>query len=352
MTTRIAVHVAPEIHDEATRRQFFAILAAAGLVAGCGTGDDSTGEAEEAGLRTVTGAYGDIEVPVDPQRIFADLMTLDYLVALGFDTSRIVGVFGATWFTQDKSHYLYEEVSREGLVDPGFAFEANLETIAAAKPDLILAPFDQIDGMEQQDELAKIAPLLVVPTSETRDPATRFGGTASFQDWRSTLRAYGTLLELEDEAEAYLAESDRLLDDLRGEHADAIASITVTEAKSTPDYLAINALSTARGSGVLGTILLSELGFKAPAQLETVEPDEYGTIELSRENLDLVDADLLFLEVREESTEHEKSPLWPTLDVVRHDHVVIVGNHWEFGGAVAARRVIEDIDDALTMLGK
>ncbi|PZF83821.1 ABC transporter substrate-binding protein [Jiangella anatolica] len=348
MTTLSAA--VPEIHDDATRRQFLAVLAAAGLVAACGA-DDDTGATEEAGTRTVAGAYGDVEIPVAPRRILADLMTLDYLVALGFDTSRIVGVFGATWFAQDPSHYLYDEVSREGLVDPGFAFEANLETVAAAEPDLILAPFDQIDGMEQQDELARIAPLLVVPTSQTRDPATRYGGTASFQDWRSTLRAYGALLELEDEAEAYIAESERLLADLRDEHADAIASTTVTEAKSTPDSMAINALSTAGESGVLGTILLSELGFTAPPQLDGVVPDEYGTIALSAENLGLVDADLLFLEVREESTEHEQSPLWPTLDVVRRDRVVIVGNHWEFGGAVAARRVIEDIDDALTLMG-
>jgi hypothetical protein len=34
--------------------------------------------------------------------------------------------------------------------------------------------------------------------------------------------------------------------------------------------------------------------------------------------------------------------------VVEEGGVVLVGNHWEFGGAVAAREVTADIDAALT----
>lgn len=315
------------------------------LLVGCG-GDDGDAGATPA-TRTVQGAYGEIEIPSDPRRIFADLMTVDYLTALGYDTDRIVGVFDADWFAKDETHYLHAFFAGRDLVDPGFQQEANLEKIAAANPDLILIPFDQIDGAEQQEELAAIAPLLVVPTSKARDPETRYGGTASFQDWRATLRAYGGLLEREDEAEAYIAGTEEKLADLVEKHRDTIASMRVTEAKSTPDYMAINALSHAETSGVLGTILLSELGFRAPERQAGMTPDEYGTIELSNENLDLVDGDLLFLEVRDGSTEHEKSPLWATLDVVKNGDVVIVGNHWEFGGAVAAREVLDDIEKAL-----
>ena len=79
-------------------------------------------------------------------------------------------------------------------------------------------------------------------------------------------------------------------------------------------------------------------------------PDEYGLVELSPENVALVDGDLVFLEVRESSTRHEDNPLWPTLQVVQADAVFPVGNHWEYGGAVAARRVLEDIDAALDTL--
>jgi iron complex transport system substrate-binding protein len=318
-------------------------------IAGCGD-DDAAGGASDAATRSVEGAYGPIDIPAEPQRIFADLMTVDYLTALGFDTSRIAGVFGAGFFQEADAHYLDGFFAAQEVIDPGFQYDANVEEVAAADPDLILLPFDQIDGSEIQTELAAIAPLLVVPTSEGREAAVRFGGTASFQDWRTTLGAYGELLDLGDEAEAYITETEAQLEAISAEHGDLITSITATEAKSTPDYMAINALDSALESGVLGTIIMSELGFRPPEQLAALAPDEYGTIELSSENIDLLDGDLLFLEVREGSTEHEASPLWPALSVVQEGGVVVVGNHWEFGGAVAAREVIADIDEALDAL--
>ena len=336
----------------ATRRRFLVGIAAIGLLAAgplaaCGD-DDTTGSDDTAETREVEGAYGPIEIPVDPQRIAADLMTVDYLTALGYDTSKIVTVFDAGFFEADDDHYLHDFFDDNDVVDVGAQYEINMEALAAAKPDLILVPFDQVDQVPQLEELRDVAPLLAVPTSKPGDdPEVRYGGTASFQNWRSTLRAYGTLLDLEDEAEAYITETEGQLAALAEEHGDLIRSITATEAKSSPDYLAINALSTARTSGVLGTILMSELGFVAPPSQADVAPDEYGTIELSVENTNLVDGDLLFLEVREDSKRHEDSPLWAGLSVVESGGVVIVGNHWEFGGAVAARQVIADIDAAL-----
>ena len=147
---------------------------------------DASLPAASPAVRTVQGADGPVEIPADPQRIVGDLMSLDYMSALGIDTDRFVGVFGAEFFAAD--HYLAEVLQRPDLVDPGFAFEANLEALAAAEPDLIIAPFDQIDGAPGLDAMREIAPVLIVPTSETRDPGVRYGGAASFQDWRTTLR--------------------------------------------------------------------------------------------------------------------------------------------------------------------
>lgn len=333
-------------------RHLFATAVVAGLslafLSACSSDEPMTaGDPQEATTRTVEGAYGAIEIPSEPKRIMADLMTVDYLTALGVDTSTIVGVFEADSFAKDSEHYLNDFFTGQDLVDPGFQFEMNLESIVAASPDLILLPFDQIDGAEQQRELGRIAPLLVVPTADGDDPDVRYGGHASFQDWRSTLRSYGELLDREDEAEAFIDETDARLEEVRTEHGDLIDAVTATQAKSTPDYMAINLLSAAEESGVLGTIVMSELGFRPPPQQASIKPDQYGGKDLSAENVDLVDGDVLFLEVRDGSTWHTESPLWDTLEVVRNDAVYPVGNHWEFGGAVAARQVVEDIDAAL-----
>ncbi|HJR26672.1 MAG TPA: ABC transporter substrate-binding protein [Acidimicrobiales bacterium] len=327
-------------------RALLVLLALLGLLAACGdddTGAETGGEPASA-TRTVEGAYGPIEIPSDPQRIFADIVTVDYLTALGFDTTRIVGVFDAEHFAEEDG-YLGDFFNGQELADPGFQYEMNVEAVAAAEPDLILVPFDQIDGAPQQAELGDIAPLLVVPTSTGEDPAGRYGGSASFQDWRGTIRAYGELLGLEEEAEAHIAETEGLMDDVREQHGELIARITVNQAKTTSDYVAINALDIPGGS--LSSLLLTELGFRAPDAVAGLTPDEYGSIDISAENTHLMDADLLFLEVREGSTRHEESPLWAGLGVVRAGDVVVVGNHWEFGGAVAARQVVRDIDAAL-----
>jgi iron complex transport system substrate-binding protein len=339
-----------EIDDAATRRQFLTLIVAAGLLSGCADDADEATPAStptSSTSRTVEGAYGPIEIPTDPQRIFADLMTVDYLTALGYDTTKIIGCFDANSYRDNDAHYMHTFFAANQLADPGFQYEMNVEVIAAAKPDLILLPFDQIDGSEFTDELNKIAPMLVVPTSKTREPGTRYGGTASFQNWRSTLLAYGRVMNLEAEAREFITETEGRLAALSAEYGELISSIGVTEAKAGEDFLAINALSSAGTSGVLGTILMSELGFKAPEGQKDVKIDDYGTIELSEENVDLLDGDLLILEVRGGSTIHENSPLWDDLDVVKNDAVHTVGNHWEFGGAIAARVVIADIERIL-----
>jgi iron complex transport system substrate-binding protein len=306
--------------------------------------DDST---TDGTTREVEGAYGPIDIPADPQRIVADLMTVDYLTALGYDTSKIIGVFEADWFSAIDDHYLADFFAEQQPIDPGSTWDVDLEALAAAEPDLIIAPFDQIDRSPMLEQIKQIAPTLVVPTSEGEDPEGRYGGTASFQDWRSTIRSYGSVLGLDAEAEAYIAETERELAALDAEYGDLIASTTATEAKSTPDHMAINVLSATSERGVLGSILMSELGFTAPPAQASAVPDEFGTIELSAENIALLDGDLLFLEVRQGSTEHSDSPLWDSLGVVQAGNVVIVGNHWEYGGAVAARQVIADLGAAL-----
>jgi iron complex transport system substrate-binding protein len=322
------------------------------VLAACGTGgEDHATRAEEPSTRVVETAYGEVKVPAEPQRIVGDLMTVDYLSALDYDTSRIVGVFDRDFFADD--HYLADVLHQQHVVDVGTAWEPNLEAIAAARPDVILLPFDQIDGSDVLDELRAIAPLVAVPTSQGgTSREVRYGGAASFQDWRSTIRAYGEILDMADEADAFVEATEGRIADVREEHGDLIAATTVTEAKSTPDHMAINALDAAKEAGVLGSILLRELGFSAPPQQDAIAPDEYGGIDLSAENIALVDGDLLFLEVRSGATAHEESPLWRTLGVVEHDGVVLVGNHWEFGGATAARVVLDDIDRALDALAE
>ena len=323
-----------------------ALLASAVLTA-CGSSDEHA--AEDKSTRTVQSAYGTVAIPSEPKRIVADVLTVDYLTALGLGTDNVVAIFGAGFHNGDQDYYQHDQIARDGITDPGFIADANVEKVAAARPDLILVPFDQIDGAKAREQLAQIAPLVAVPTSESTLKEGRYGGKASFQDWRFTLRSYGTVLDRQKQAESYIAETERMLKDLRRRHRDTIAGLRVVQAKSTPDYVAVNPITNDKAA--IGSILLREVGFREPDAVVNAQADEWGSIELSPENINLLDGDLLFLEVREDSKRHEESPLWRTLNVVRNERVFTVGNHWQVGGAVAAREVLRDIEEALTEIG-
>jgi hypothetical protein len=45
-------------------------------------------------------------------------MTVDYLTALGYDTSTIIGVFDAKAFAQEGGHYLHDFFDGNDLADP------------------------------------------------------------------------------------------------------------------------------------------------------------------------------------------------------------------------------------------
>src|SRR5215207_9420930 len=63
-----------------------ATRAAATTSPGSTPATDASLPAASTAVRTVQGADGPVEIPVDPQRIVGDLMSLDYMSALGIDT--------------------------------------------------------------------------------------------------------------------------------------------------------------------------------------------------------------------------------------------------------------------------
>ena len=209
----------------------------------------------------------------------ADLMTVDYLTALGYDTTSSSASSAATGTRTTEDHYLRDELSRDGLVDPGFVYEADLEAVAAADPDLILLPFDQIDGIRSSGRSCAIGPLVAVPMSEeTARSALR--RTASFQDWRGTAarlrraprpRRRGEGLHRGDGGDAGRPP--------RQEHADTIATTPVAR----PEHVGARRHHPLSADlAALGAILFDGLGFRSAAHLDEASPTEWGTIEISR----------------------------------------------------------------------
>lgn len=140
--------------DAATRREFIAMLTAAGLLAACGD-DDS--EAPEGQTRSFDHALGTTEVPVDAQRIVAlhDLNALLPLLELGIRPVATVGVLGDDGTLAPR----FTDGFDVSGIDVVTSVEINLEAVIAARPDLIVISTTQADVF---DELSAIAPTVAI----------------------------------------------------------------------------------------------------------------------------------------------------------------------------------------------
>lgn len=147
--------LAPPV-DDATRRQFIALLGAAGLLTACGS-DTTPPDVPGAATRSVDHTAGTAEVPVAPQRVVA----IDYSVAVALIA------LGLTPIAVPSELEVFLEPVAELLPNPPQiadtattdAYEVNVEAIAAAGPDVVLGTDQDADSY---DLLAAVAPTVLV----------------------------------------------------------------------------------------------------------------------------------------------------------------------------------------------
>jgi iron complex transport system substrate-binding protein len=159
--------VAPDLDivDAATRREFLAMLAAAGLLAACGDGGGGDGAAPGGATRPFVDETGaTIQVPDRPRRIVAihDINAGGQLLSLG---APVVGISSRDdGFRRDITRYF----DLDGVADVGLTYEPNLEAIAALEPDLIVGEGFDGGGMgfdqSLQSSLEAIAPVVYIDT--------------------------------------------------------------------------------------------------------------------------------------------------------------------------------------------
>ncbi|GAA4672031.1 iron-siderophore ABC transporter substrate-binding protein [Phytohabitans rumicis] len=152
--------------------------------------------------------------------------------------------------------------------------EPPVEEIAAANPDLILAPYSGIDK-EQYDLLSAIAPTVAYPKEAWATP------------WRDVVTTVGTALGKKAEADALLADFDKLLAQKAGEHPE-LAGKTVAMVWDSAGTFYVYKEADARVEFAL------DLGMKGAAsvnELGTAESPFYFT--LSYEKLDKLTSDVL-----------------------------------------------------------
>jgi iron complex transport system substrate-binding protein len=298
--------------------------AAAGGSAGSAA-TPSTTVGERARTHVLTDEYGEIEVPVDPRRVvFMDGTTFGNAVALGFAADRIAGVaFGETDLDQYYG-YLSNAVDLHALVNVGDLTAPNLESIAAADPDLIVV-------LSLWDESYAALQDLGVPVY------TALNGYSSVDEMMELLRDCGDVLGLRPKA-----------DELESELRRKVAAIAAKFEGRRPSVNAVRVFAE------------DDIWIQAHPLFDLMEMPRQAPepptlfLELSEEELNLADADLLWVSgsvgLDEARRVVEAHPLWPTMNVVTSGMVRFVEDSpWGTDYSYPALSIIfDEIEAGLT----
>lgn len=181
------------LENALTRRRFLigtAGVLALGALAACGDDDDGPEPTATVTARTISTPRGDVQVPLNPQRI----VCLQYAEGVLLD----VGVTPIGVLLIDESTLLPEQITAlESIqrVGSGDAAEIDVEQVAKLQPDLILGAFRA--GTEiPYDALTVIAPTVIfdlATAAEAREQTIQIadviGKRAEAEQWRTDYQA-------------------------------------------------------------------------------------------------------------------------------------------------------------------
>lgn len=226
---------------------------------------------------TIDHALGTAEIPERPERVVTwGWGSTDAAIALGVvPVAMPHQAYGGD--ADGVLPWIRERVEADGAELPEVlpqTEEAPIEAIAAARPDVILAPYSGLT-QEEHDLLSEIAPVVAYPDQPWATP------------WRDTIELVGEALGRSEEAGA-------LLDDIDGELADRadahpeLAGRTVAAVWDTGDTFYVYKAADAR----VGFML--DLGLEgAPSVEELAEGGESFYYTLSHERAAELSSDVL-----------------------------------------------------------
>ncbi len=304
----------PDVHDDATRREFIVGGVAASLlvVAGCGTDEEQSDDAappttERNGAFPVAigHKFGRTEISAEPQRVVSVGFTdQDAILSLGVVPVGIRDFYGDQpnavwpWGQQRVGDATPEVLSAE---------ELNFEQIAALRPDLIIGVSS---GMTDDDyaTLSEIAPTLAQP--------------AAFADlgvpWQEQTLLAGRALGRVEQAEQLVGDLEARFETIRKEHPEFEAATIFTGITGDGEYYPY-------GPQDPRARFFTSLGFEVPAEIDDLAGDDsFATI--SDEQFDLVQADLIvwIVNTPDHLARLESLPIYQQLPAVREGRDILL----------------------------
>lgn len=300
------------MHAPARRRTTAVLTALAALVlAACGGSEEpTTADASAAPATTITHAFGETEVPAEPVRVVTwGWGSTDAAVALGVvPVAMPFHSYGGD--ERGVLPWLEQRLREDGKELPTVLpdqQEVPVEAIAAADPDLVLAPYSGITEAEYA-QLSTIAPTVAYPDQPWSTP------------WRDTVTIVGQSLGREEQAEQLLTDIDRQVAEQAQAHPE-LAGKTVAMVWDTPDNLFVYKPADAR------VAFTEDLGLTtAPSVRTLASGGETFYATLSEERLAELDSDVLvtYADSEQSSQAFLSSPAAGAMEQVRRGSVAEV----------------------------
>lgn len=290
-------------------RHTVALSAAAAVLllgtAACSSGDDGApagGSSDGAFPAQITDKFGTVTVESAPERVVtAGYNDQDFALALGVTPVATRGFTGYEYRTRP---WAQEQLAGTDIPEVG-SDTLDLEGVAAASPDLIMATYAYLEP-SQYEQLGGIATTVGdIPGADGEETP----------GWRDQLAAYGTAL-------GRAAEADTVRESVEESFATATAENPSFAGRTAAVALYLDGTFYILEAGDPRNRFFTDLGF--------VTPETTGTV--SAERYDLLNQDtLVLLGVDREDVANDA--LLQSLPVVREDRTVYTG---EFGTDVPA----------------
>ena len=286
----------------------------------------SPSAAADAGMRTVTDAYGETTIPADPQRIVVLTSgALDNLLALG------VKPVGAPYsISVNANFFSYLADRTDGVENTGTVDQPNLETVAKLKPDLIIGQKSDHDAVYA--DLKRIAPVYMVDMISDK--------------WKDSVLGNADAVNKRAEGERLIAEYEAKIAKFKEDAGDKLSTLTVSLIRPRADHVRIYT------DGSFSGAVAKEAGVTRPANQAGVAEHN---VAITEEQIAEMDADLILSFGRETEAEYfenkiKKSPLWATLKAVQNNQVHMLDwEVWLSGQGIQAANLM--VDDLIRIFG-
>ena len=280
--------------------------------------------------RDISHAMGSTCVPISAERIIVlDPIMLDAVLSLD---EKPVGA-------PLEIMYPALETYTQGIANLGDVGAVKLEQVLQLEPDLILG---LSSNAQIYPQLSQIAPTIL----------RRFEHSG---EWKANFSFVGEVLGKMEQVEQVMDNYYQRIHSLEKQANNGDNLIHLTEIEVSVVRIYSDRIATYTRPGFIGTVL-EDAGLARPysqdLNLEETMAMAGNPIQyyLSKEVLDKADGDAIFVIVGNWNNEIDTvladlkaDPLWSTLEAVQRNAVYEVGDHWTFGGPIAANAVIDDL---------